>query len=137
MRSTVIVLVGLLAVAGAVPVSAHHAFTAEFDANAPVTLKGEVVKVEWTNPHAWLHINVKGPDGKVVEWAIEQGSPNTLIRRGFAKNTIQPGTIVTVEGYRSKNGSAIAAGRRVTLPDGRAFVAGSDDKGPGTGEKDY
>ena len=126
MRSTFIV-VGLLALAAAVPVNAHHAFTAEFDANSPVKLTGEVVKVEWVNPHAWLHIDVKGDDGKVVRWAIEQGSPNALIRAGFARNTIKPGTIIVVEGYRAIDGSPTAAGRTVTTADGRRFVAGQTD----------
>ncbi len=122
MRS-MIVVVGLLALAGAVPVTAHHAFTAEFDANQPVKLTGEVVRVEWVNPHAWIHIDVKGDDGKVVRWAIEQGSPNALIRRGFAKNTIKPGTVIVVDGFRAIDGSPTAAGRSVTTPDGKRFVA--------------
>src|SRR5262245_7922453 len=133
MRSTLAAL-GLLALASVVPLSAHHAFTAEFDANSPVTLKGVVTKVEWVNPHAWLHVDVKGPDGKVVSWAIEQGSPNALIRRGYAKNTIAPGTEVIVQGFKALDGSPTAAGRSVTLPDGRRFTAGSDNTGAPAGD---
>ena len=130
MRKTVVV-VGLLVLAGVGRVAAHHAFTAEFDANAPVNLKGEVVKVDWVNPHAWIHMDVKGADGKVERWAIEQGSPNALIRQGWGRTTIQPGTIISVQGFRSIDGSPKAAGRQVTLADGKRLFSGSPEAAAG------
>ena len=126
MRKT-FVIVGLLALVGVSRVAAHHAFTAEFDANQPVKLTGTVVKVEWVNPHAWIHIDVKGADGKVERWAIEQGSPNALIRQGWARTTIQPGTEIIVQGFRAIDGATRAAGRQVTLADGRRLFSGSPE----------
>jgi hypothetical protein len=108
---------------------AHHAFTAEFDATKPVTLKGKVTKMEWINPHSWLHIAVPQPDGKVVEWAIECSAPNAMIRRGWNRNSIPAGTEVIVYGYRAKNGSATANGSNVVLPDGRKLFVGSSGTG--------
>ena len=84
---------------------AHHSFAAEFDANAPVTLKGTITKMEWINPHSWIHIDVKNPDGTVTEWMIEGGTPNTLFRRGFTREAVKAGMEITVEGYRAKNGA--------------------------------
>ena len=106
---------GILILAAAAPVAAHHAFAAEFDGSKPVKLTGTVTKMEWINPHAWLHIEVKGPDGKAVAWAIEGGAPNALLRRGWNKNSIPPGTQVTVEGFRAKDGSNRANGREAVL----------------------
>src|SRR5689334_1583657 len=102
MRVKLAIATTCLALLGAVPVAmAHHAFAAEFDVNKPVTLKGTMEKWDMVNPHSWFHINVKGPDGKVVEWMVEGGSPNTLIRLGVTKYTITPGTELTVEGYQA------------------------------------
>jgi hypothetical protein len=112
-----------------VPSNAHHAFSTEFDANKPITLKGTITRVEWINPHAWIHLDVPGEDGKVVQWMIEAGSPNTLVRRGLTRDSIPSGTEVIVFGYRHRNGSNAANGRDVTLPDGRRLFITS----PGTG----
>ena len=123
----------VVAVAGlflnAVPVWAHHAFAAEFDAKRPVKLRGTVTKMEWINPHAWIHIEVKTPDGKAVTWMIEAGTPNTLFRRGFTKDSLARGTEILVDGYQAKDGSNRANGRDVTFPDGRKLFLGSSGTG--------
>ena len=111
------------------PLAAHHAFTAEFDASKPVILKGTVTKMEWTNPHAWLHIDVEDSSGKVVSWAIECGAPNAMIRRGWNKNSIPLGTAVVVNGYQAKNGTPTATGANILLPDGRKLFVGSSGTG--------
>src|ERR1700741_5370117 len=105
-------------VAGA-PLVAHHAFSAEFDSTRPVTLKGTFTKMEWINPHAWLHMDVKSPDGKTVSWAVEGGAPNALLRRGWNRNSVPIGTEIGVEGYQSKDGSNRANGRDETFAKGR------------------
>ena len=110
-------------------VSAHHSFAAEFDANVPVQLRGTVVKVEWINPHTWIHIDVKGADGKTVRWMIEGGTPNTLLRRGLTKTSVPEGTEILVDGYKAKNGSNRANGRDLTFPDGRKLFMGSSGTG--------
>jgi len=109
------------------PVSAHHAFAAEFDAKKPVKLRGTVTKMEWINPHAWIHIDVKkeGESG-VDEWMIEAGTPNTLLRRGFTKDSLKIGTEILVDGYQSKDGSLRANGRDLTLPNGQTLFLGSN-----------
>jgi len=111
------------------PIRAHHAFAAEFDADQPITLRGAVTRVEWINPHTWIHINVKSADGKSTEWMIEGGTPNTLLRRGVDKNSLPAGTEIVVDGYRAKNGSNRANGRDITLPDGRKLFVGSSGTG--------
>jgi DNA/RNA endonuclease YhcR with UshA esterase domain len=108
---------------------AHHSFAAEFDANQPVTLKGTVTKMEWINPHSWIHLDVKNPDGTVTRWMIEGGTPNTLVRRGFTKASLQPGTEITVEGFRAKNGANRANGADLILSDGRRLFMGSSGTG--------
>jgi hypothetical protein len=128
LRSTVASL-GLLLAVSAPELSAHHAFVSEFDANKPVKFTGTVTKMLWVNPHAWIYVDVKKPDGSVEEWMIETGTPNTLLRRGFTKESLQPGTEISVDGYQSKDGSRRANGRDVTLPDGRTLFLGSS--GPG------
>ncbi len=138
MRSTYDAVVAItlgaavLAVAAAAPVVAHHAFAAEFDANTPLSLEGTVTKMEWINPHAWIHIDVTTDDGTVEQWMIEGGTPNTLFRRGFTKNSLMPGTDIVVDGYRAKDGSNKANGRNLTLPDGTLLFLGSSGTGAPT-----
>jgi len=128
LRSTV-ASVGLLLALSAPKLSAHHAFASEFDAKKPVKFKGTVTKMLWVNPHAWIYVDVKKPDGSVEEWMIEAGTPNTLLRRGFTKESLQPGTEISVDGYQSKDGSRRANGRDLTLPDGRTLFLGSSGTG--------
>lgn len=113
--------------------TAHHAFSAEFDAESPVFLKGEVIKVEWINPHAWVHLNAKMDDGSTEHWMVEGGTPNTLIRAGINKNSLLPGTEIVVRGYQSKDKACRPAckanGRDVTFPDGEKIFMGSSGTG--------
>jgi len=120
-------LFGLLLAAA--PTRAHHAFSAEFDASKPVKLRGTVTKMEWINPHSWIHIDVKQPDGKVQSWMIEGGAPNALLRRGFSKNSLPPGVEIFVDGYQAKDGSTRANGRDITFPDGKKLFVGSSGTG--------
>ena len=119
----------LLVTAAAVPVVAHHSFAAEFDAKKPVHFEGTITKMEWTNPHVWLHVDVKRPDGTVENWAFEAGTPNVLFRRGFTKQSLLPGTKVVVDGYQAKNGLHRGNGRDLTFPDGRKMFLGSTGTG--------
>ena len=107
----------------------HHSFSAEFDANKPLQLRGTVVKVEWINPHTWIHIDVKEADGKTVRWMIEGGTPNTLLRRGLTRESLPQGTEILVDGYRAKNGSNRANGRDLSFTDGRKLFMGSSGTG--------
>src|SRR5712692_67114 len=126
-----IAVAGALLVLATVPVWAHHAFAAEFDAKQPVKFRGVVTKMEWTNPHVWIHLDVKQPDGTVEKWSVEAGTPNVLFRRGFTKQALLPGIEIVVDGYRSKDGSHRANGRDLTLPDGRTlFLGGSSPDAP-------
>ena len=116
------------------PARAHHAFAAEFDAKQPITLRGTVTRVEWINPHTWIHIDVKDADGKVVEWMIEGGTPHTLLRNGIDRKSLPAGTEIVVDGYRAKIGLNRANGRDITLADGRKLFLGSSLTGAAGGE---
>jgi hypothetical protein len=127
---------GLVAVCAAcalmlatVPIRAHHSFSAEFDSTQPVTLRGTVVQMDWVNPHSWIHLDVKNDDGTVTRWMIEGGTPNTLFRRGFTKDSLKAGAEIIVEGYRAKNGAKRANGRDLMFPDGRRLFLGSSGTG--------
>jgi len=132
----VVAIVSAGFLAAAVPVVAHHAFAAEFDANRPIKLQGTVTKMEWINPHAWLHIDVKKPDGTVESWMIEGGTPNTLLRRGITRDSIKIGTIVLVDGYQAKDGSMRGNGRDLTLQNGQKLFMGSSGTGAPSDGKD-
>jgi Family of unknown function (DUF6152) len=120
---------GVILAVTAATISAHHAFAAEFDANKPLTMKGTVTKMEWLNPHVWLHMDVKMPSGKVENWAFEAGTPNVLFRRGFTRKSLLPGTVVVIDGYQAKDGSRRANGRDITFEDGKKLFMGSSGTG--------
>ena len=126
MRATLHATLGAVILA-AVPVLAHHSFSAEFDINQPVTLRGVLTKMEWVNPHGWIYIDVKEADGRVVNWAVEAGGPTQLLRRGLRKTDFPPGLEVVVEGYRARSGEPKANGRSVTMKDGRNFFLGAPE----------
>ena len=130
MRTIGIIITGLaVMVSGAGAAIAHHAFAAEFDSTKPVSLQGVVTRMEWINPHSWIHLDVKNADGTVTKWMIEGGTPNTLVRRGFTKDSLKPGTEIRVEGFRAKNGANRANGRDLVLPDGKRLFLGSSGTG--------
>ena len=139
-KARVVFVVLIFAVSVSSSLRAHHSFAAEFDANQPVTLKGTVVKMDWVNPHTWIHLDVKNPDGTVTRWMIEGGTPNTLVRRGFTKKSLEAGTEITIQGYRAKNGANRANGADMILPDGKRLFLGSSgtgapSDGPDAGQK--
>jgi len=125
----VIAAAGLLLVAA--PVWAHHAFAAEFDAAKPIKFRGTVTKMEWINPHAWIHIDVKGDDGAVTSWMIEAAAPNALLRRGWTKQSLLAGTEILVEGFQAKDGANRANGSIITFTDGKKLFVGSSGDGEG------
>ena len=124
-----VVVIGIWMVGAAVPVTAHHAFAAEFDADRPVEFSGKVTKVEWVNPHVWIHLDVNKDDGTIEPWAFEAGTPNVLFRRGFTRRSLLPGTDVLVDGYQAKDGTNRANGRDITLADGTKLFLGSSGTG--------
>ena len=127
---TTFYLVSCALLLAAMPASAHHAFAAEFDSDRPVKVRGTITKIEWVNPHAWLYVDVKSPDGKVVNWHFELGPPNALFRLGWKKDAIPVGTEVEITGFRAKSMEAVANGRSIILPDGRELFSGGS--GPGS-----
>ena len=136
-RTLPITIIGLgfglaLGLMAAAPVDAHHAFAAEFDSTKPVKLRGTITKMEWINPHAWIYIDVKNTDGSVTNWMVEAGAPNALLRRGWTKASLLPGTEILVEGYQAKDGANRANGRDITFKDGKKLFVGS----AGTGAPD-
>jgi hypothetical protein len=138
MRTTLsIVAVGFGLIFAARPGHAHHAFAAEFDVNKPLKLRGTVTRWELVNPHSWIRMDVKAPDGTVVNWMVEGGSPNSLFRLGFTKASLPPGTEIVVEGYQAKDGSSRAVGAKLTFADGRQLFLGGSAPGanpdPGDG----
>jgi len=136
MRSKLAIAVaGAILLLAAVPALAHHAFSSEFDVKKPIHFTGVITKVELVNPHAWFHIDVTSPDGKVTSWMIEAGTPNVLLRRGFTKNSVPVGTQVVVDGFQAKDGSSKGSGRDLTLPDGRKLLIGSDGAGAPDGNE--
>jgi hypothetical protein len=130
-RQLALMLAGVGVLLATLPALGHHAFTAEFDAKKPLKLRGTVAKIELINPHSWIHIDVKNPDGTTTRWMIEGGTPNTLLRRGFTKNSLPLGTEILVDGYQAKDGSNRANGRDLTFPDGKKiFLGSSGPEGP-------
>ncbi|HKF66314.1 MAG TPA: DUF6152 family protein [Vicinamibacterales bacterium] len=132
MRTRLLLSVGVMTLCATTAAVAHHAFAAEFDATKPVKFRGTVTKMLWVNPHAWIYMDVKKDDGTVEEWMIEAGTPNTLLRRGFTKESLQPGAEIIVDGFQAKDGERRANGRDVTLPNGKTLFLGS----AGTGAPD-
>jgi hypothetical protein len=120
-----LVLVGFGLALAAKPLVAHHAFAAEFDKDRPIKLQGKVIKMQWINPHPWIHIEVTGKDGKPTVWMIEASAPNNLLRRGFTRDSLPPGTMITVEGYQALDGAQRANGTALTFADGRHLFIGS------------
>ena len=132
MRLKLLTGVGLL-IASVVPAAGHHAFGGEFDPNKPVLLKGPITRLEWVNPHAWIHLEITKPDGTKEEWMVEGGTPNTLLRRGITKDSLKVGTLIVVDGYQARDHSVMRAnGRNITFPDGRKLFLGSSGTGAPT-----
>jgi hypothetical protein len=130
MKQTIkIVLLAVVAILAASPAFAHHSFSSEFDINQPVTLEGKLTKLDWVNPHGFIFLDVKGKDGKTVNWAVETGGPNALLRRGVRKEDFVLGSKIVVKGFKAKSGLPVANGRTVTLENGKELFAGSSGTG--------
>jgi hypothetical protein len=129
MRKLLSAAAGCWLATGALPAPAHHSFAAEFDANRPVTLKGTVTKMDWINPHSWIHLDVTTESGDVEKWMIEGGAPNALLRRGWTSKSLPPGTEIVVQGFQAKDGALRANGRDITFPDGTKLFVGSSGIG--------
>ncbi|HET8699235.1 MAG TPA: DUF6152 family protein [Gammaproteobacteria bacterium] len=129
MRKLIGAVAGAALAAAAVPALAHHSFAAEFDANKPVQLEGVVTKMDWINPHSWIHLDVTTPSGEVQKWMVEGGAPNALLRRGWNKNSLPAGTKIKVQGFQAKDGSFRANGRDITFEDGKKLFVGSSGTG--------
>ena len=127
-KAGLLITAALCVLVASAPLVAHHAFSAEFDQSKPVKLAGEITKLEWTNPHAWLFIDVKTPDGKVTNWRFEMGAPTALLRAGWSRNDIKPGTAVTISGFMARAGGSVGNAFQVRLPDGRDLFAASSLK---------
>ena len=129
-QSQITLMAGAFALATlTTPVAAHHSFAAEYDGNKPITLTGTLTKMLWSNPHAWIYVDVKGADGKVASWAFETGGANALYRRGWKKTDLPAGAMVTIDGYRARDGSMTVNATNIKLPDGRQLFAGSSGTG--------
>lgn len=130
---TALAAAGVLA--AIVPAAAHHAFSAEFDAERPVELKGTVTEMHWINPHSWIHIEVVNEDGEVEAWEVEGGAPNAILRRGFTADSLKPGTVILVEGYQARDGTNKANGRDITFEDGTRLFVGAGSRGAPDGRE--
>ena len=128
-RHRLLLAVGVASVLASASAVAHHAFTAEFDANRPLIISGSVTKVDWVNPHAWIFMDVKGEGGAVVNWAVEMGPPSALLRRGWNRSSLPIGTVIKVDGYGAKNGRSVINAIEITFPDGKTIFAGSSGTG--------
>ena len=134
-KTTLTIACATLALGAMVPAVAHHAFSAEFDADRPVELRGTVTRMEWINPHSWIHIDVVNETGEVEQWMVEGGAPNAILRRGFTADSLKPGTVILVEGYQARDGSNRANGRDITFEDGSKLFVGAGSRGAPDGRE--
>jgi len=135
-KATMLISVALAAGLFGLPAAAHHSFTAEFDPDKPIKLTGKVTMMRWANPHAWIYLDVVGPDGKVVNWAFETGGANSLARRGWRKEDLAHGTVLTIEGWQARNGTPTANASSITFQDGRRLFAGTSNPAAPPDQKD-